>query len=84
MADRVKFRKFVRPGEVITLESTFISLREESAQMKNRCLVNGKVVAQAEQTFVFNAVPLEDPEARGEVEALEHQALKLLWAGCPT
>jgi len=83
MADRVKFRKFVRPGDVITLESSFISLREESAQMKNRCRVNGKMVAQAEQTFVFNAVPLEDDVARREVEALEEQALRLLWAACP-
>lgn len=83
MADRVKFRKFVRPGEVITLESRFLSLREESAQMKNSARVGGKLVAQAEQTFVFNAVPLADEGDRIELEALERRALRMLWAGCP-
>jgi 3-hydroxyacyl-[acyl-carrier-protein] dehydratase len=83
MADRVKFRKFVRPGDVIQLRTSFISLREESAQMKSTARVDGRLIAQAEQTFVFNAVPLNDPADRAELEELERRALKLLWAGCP-
>ena len=83
MANNVKFRKFVRPGQVIELRSEFISLRDESAMMKNSARVGGRVVAQAEQTFVFNAVPLEDDEDLRRVERLESQALRLLWADCP-
>ncbi|MCB9764402.1 MAG: beta-hydroxyacyl-ACP dehydratase [Alphaproteobacteria bacterium] len=83
MADRVKFRRFVRPGEVVELHTSFIALREESAAMKVRAKVGGKVVAQAEETFVFNAVPLDDPAERVRVEALERRALRQLWAGLP-
>jgi hypothetical protein len=45
--------------------------------------VNGKVVAQAEQVFVFNAVPLADEADRLRVEALERAHLERLWADCP-
>ena len=83
MADRVKFRRFVRPGQVVTLHSEIYSLREESAQMKSTSRVDGRVVAQAEQTFVFNAVPLEEAEDRKTLEGLEHRALRILWADCP-
>lgn len=81
MANLVKFRRFVRPGQVVELRSAFIALREESASMKVESRVDGKLVAQAEETFVFNAVPLADDEERKRVEGLERQALRLLWAG---
>ena len=71
MADRVKFRRFVRPGETIHMRAEFISLRDESASMRVRSKVGNRVVNQAEQTFVFNALPLEDPAERARVERLE-------------
>lgn len=83
MAERVKFRKFVRPGDVVQLHAEFISLREESAVMKVRSRVNGKVVAQAEETFVFNAVAFADLAESERVERLERKALAQLWAGLP-
>ncbi|MCB9745708.1 MAG: beta-hydroxyacyl-ACP dehydratase [Alphaproteobacteria bacterium] len=83
MADRVKFRRFVPPGSVVELHSEFLSLRDESAAMKVRAKVDGKVVAQAEETFVFNAVPLDDEAERQRVEGLERRALRMLWAGLP-
>ena len=58
------------------------TLREESAAMKVKAKVDGKVVAQAEETFVFTAVPLEG-KVRAEVEAIERDYLKQLWAGMP-
>lgn len=82
MADRVKFRRFVRPGQVVELHAKFISLRDESAAMAVKCKVDGKVVAQAEETFVFTAVPLEG-KVRAEVEAIEAEYLGQLWAGMP-
>ena len=81
MMRSVKFRRFVRPGELIVLEADFIALREESAAMKVRARVDGKVRASAEQIFVFNAVPLEDPEACARLEAVEGAELARLWAG---
>lgn len=83
MAEKVKFRRFVRPGDVVELRTSFIALREESAVMKVRGLVNGKVSTQAEQTFVFNAVPLEDEAEAQRLEQIEARALRLLWKDCP-
>jgi len=83
MAEKVKFRRFVRPGQVVQIHSEFIALRDESAAMKVRAKVDGRVVAQAEETFVFNAVKLEDPGESERVELLERKALALLWAGLP-
>ena len=84
MADRVKFRRFVKPGEVVTLEATIVSLRDESCQVKVRAKVGKTVHVQAEQTFVFNAVPLDDAEDAERLEAIEQKALRLLWADCPS
>jgi acyl-CoA hydrolase len=83
MAEHVKFRQFVRPGEEVELFARFIALREESAVMKVEARVEGRRVAQAEQTFVFNAVPFEDPADSERVERLERVALRQLWRECP-
>ena len=40
-------------------------------------------LAQAEQIFVFNAVPLEAEADRAKVEAIERAHLESLWAECP-
>ena len=83
MMNGVKFRRFVRPDETVQLEAKLDSLRDEMAGEKVRAKVGGKVVAQAEQVFVFNAVPLEDPAERAKVEELERAHLKRLWPDCP-
>jgi 3-hydroxymyristoyl/3-hydroxydecanoyl-(acyl carrier protein) dehydratase len=83
MMNSVKFRRFVRPDETVLLSVKIDSLREEMAGVSVRARVNGKVVAQAEQVFVFNAVPLADEADRLRVEALERAHLERLWADCP-
>jgi len=83
MAERVKFRRFVRPGDEVELRASFIALREESAVMKVEARVDGKRVAQAEETFVFNAVAFDNPSDSVRVERLEHADLRRLWSGCP-
>jgi len=83
MMNGVKFRRFVRPEETVHLEAKLDSLRDEMAGVKVRAKVDGKLVAQAEQVFVFNAVPLEDPAERAKVEALERAHLEKLWPDCP-
>lgn len=77
----VKFRRFVRPGQRVELEAEIEALREESASVRARARVAGRVVAQARQVFVFNAVPLEDPAERARIEAVEGSELARLWEG---
>ncbi len=83
MANNVKFRKFVRPGELVVLETKFIELREESAVMSVRAKVDGRVNAQADEVFVFNAVPLDSTEEAVRLEALERAELRRLWPEYP-
>ena len=82
MMNRVKFRKFVRPDQCITLESTLKSLKQESALVDVRAKIGKKVHAQAEQVFVFNSVPLETVEHQ-RLETLESSELRRLWSECP-
>jgi 3-hydroxymyristoyl/3-hydroxydecanoyl-(acyl carrier protein) dehydratase len=83
MANNVKFRKFVRPGDVVELEARVIELRDESAMMAVKARVNGRVHAQAEEFFVFNAVPLADAEESARLERLERSELARLWQEYP-
>ena len=79
MMQAVKFRKFVKPGERVQLEAEFVRLLDNAALMKVKARTESGVVAQAEQTFVFNAVPLESPEDRAFVEQSEAGHLARLW-----
>lgn len=81
MVRDAKFRRFVRPGEEVELEATIVALRDESCAVKVKARVGGRVVAQAEQVFVFNAVPLEDPAHGKILEDTEAAELARLWAG---
>ena len=83
MMNNVKFRRFVKPGDRVELEVRLTSLRDEMAGVTVRAKVSGKVHAQAEQIFVFNAVPLENDDDRATVEDLERTHLRRLWADCP-
>ncbi len=83
MANKVKFRKFVRPDQEIRLETTITALRDEMAAVNVRAKVDGKLHAQAEQIFVFNAVPLADREKLWQVEGIERAELRRLWADYP-
>jgi len=83
MMDKVKFRRFVRPGQEITLESKLISLRDEMGAVRVRARVDGKVTSQAEQVFVYNAVPLEVEDDRERLESIERGELARLWPDYP-
>jgi 3-hydroxymyristoyl/3-hydroxydecanoyl-(acyl carrier protein) dehydratase len=83
MMNRVKFRKFVPPDTEIQLHAQLKALRDEMAAVEVRARVSKKVYAQAEQIFVFNAVPLKDPGASEDLEAIERSELIRLWADYP-
>ena len=83
MMNRVKFRKFIPPDTEIILETKIKTLRDEMAAVDVKAKVGSKVHAQAEQVFVFNAVPLDNDEERLRVEQLERSELERLWKGCP-
>jgi 3-hydroxymyristoyl/3-hydroxydecanoyl-(acyl carrier protein) dehydratase len=83
MMNGVKFRRFVKPEQTVLLEGKLVALRDEMAHVKVRARVDGKVTTQADQIFVFNAVPLDDPQERARLEQIEFGYLAQLWAGCP-
>ena len=67
-------------GEQVDLHAEFVALREESAVMRVHAKVGDTVMAQAEQVFVFNAVPFDNPSDSARVEAAEGAELARLWA----
>lgn len=81
MVRKAKFRRFVRPGDVIELRSQIMELRDESAICKVKALVDGKPTTDAEVLFVFNPGDLEETFAQHKLEALERSNLKQLWEG---
>ena len=83
MMNNVKFRKFIPPDQEIRLEAELTSLRDEMAAVKVKAKVGKKTHAQAEQIFVFNAVPLADDVERKRVERIESLELQRLWAEYP-
>lgn len=83
MMERVKFRRFVRPGERVELHTQIRDLREEMAAVRVRARVGGRVTTQADQLFVYNAVPLQEPGHSEELERVEFTVLRHLWADCP-
>jgi hypothetical protein len=58
-------------------------MRDEMAAVQVKARVGKRVHAQAEQIFVFNAVPLEDAAEKARVERLERRYLRELWPGYP-
>lgn len=83
MMNKVKFRTFIRPDQCIQLETHITALRDEMAAVNVKARIGKKVHAQAEQIFVFNAVPLDDVVERNRVEDLESAELERLWSSYP-
>jgi 3-hydroxyacyl-[acyl-carrier-protein] dehydratase len=80
MMNGVKFRKFVLPDQPVTLEAELVALREESAAVRVKARVDARIVAQAEQIFVFNPAPLARADA-ARLERAEAAELARLWSG---
>ena len=64
MVDRAKFRRLVRPGDKLELETRLITAREEGGQVRATASVEGQLVAEAELTFAFAEVKSEKLKAR--------------------
>jgi len=52
-ADNVKWRRPVRPGDTLFIESDILKIRGSIGQTRCRCLVNGEVVSEAELKFAL-------------------------------
>jgi UDP-3-O-[3-hydroxymyristoyl] N-acetylglucosamine deacetylase/3-hydroxyacyl-[acyl-carrier-protein] dehydratase len=52
-ADGVKWRRPVLPGDTLVIESEIVKMRGSIGQTRNRCLVNGEVVSEAELKFAL-------------------------------
>ncbi len=81
---RAKFRRFVRPGDNLILESQFKELREESAICRVKSSVEGRTCCDAELLFVFSPEGLDTSKAQADLERLERVNLEILWAGYKT
>jgi len=46
--DKVKFRKPVRPGDVLRFELEMLKIRNRTCKMKGKAFVDGELVAEAE------------------------------------
>lgn len=55
-ADRLKFRKMVRPGDSMVLEAFGASVKDEGGRVNTVARVDGKPVAEGELTFAFTEV----------------------------
>jgi 3-hydroxyacyl-[acyl-carrier-protein] dehydratase len=56
MADRVKFRRVVRPGDRIELEARAQTASEDGGQAQGWARVDGQLVAEAQLSFAFAQV----------------------------
>ncbi len=83
MANKVKFRKFVRPGELVRLETEITAMSVESAQTKVQAFVGDRRVTSAEQTFVFDPAGLDSDAGRQRLESHESEQFKILWDDWP-
>ena len=52
-AEDVKWRKPVRPGDVLIIDVTLTKMRGKIGKAKGTCLVDGDVVSEAEVTFML-------------------------------
>lgn len=53
-ADKVKFKKIVRPGDTLILEVELIDDRRRIGKCKAKAYVNGKVCCSGELTFIVS------------------------------
>ncbi len=52
-AEDVKWRKPVRPGDVLLIDVTLTKMRGKIGKAKGQCIVDGEVVSEAEVTFML-------------------------------
>jgi UDP-3-O-[3-hydroxymyristoyl] N-acetylglucosamine deacetylase/3-hydroxyacyl-[acyl-carrier-protein] dehydratase len=55
-AENVKWRKPVRPGDVLVIEVEMTKFRGKIGKAKGACKVRGEVVSEAEVTFMVTAI----------------------------
>lgn len=51
--ERVRFRRPVRPGDVVEIEASVVRLRKRMGVLKGVARVNGQIVADGTMTFAF-------------------------------
>ena len=83
MVRKAKFRRFVRPGDWLTLHTRIVEMRDESAICKVWGEVDGRKTTDAELLFVFNPDELDTAEAQATLERVERQTLKIMWDEYP-
>jgi 3-hydroxyacyl-[acyl-carrier-protein] dehydratase len=55
--DRVRYRRWVHPGDVVEVEARVKRLRSRMGQLEGVARVNGKIVVEGTMTFALGPVP---------------------------
>jgi 3-hydroxymyristoyl/3-hydroxydecanoyl-(acyl carrier protein) dehydratase len=64
MIQRAKFRRMVRPGDRMELETKLVTVSEDGGQIRGTAIVDGALIAEAELGFAFAKVTSEKLIAR--------------------
>ena len=71
MIKDVKFRKYVKPGDILVFEAEILSLYADSAIVKTKATVDEKTVANVKQ-IIFSCLPLTDDQVIKERKRFAH------------
>lgn len=66
--EKVKFRTIARPGDVLDLQATIESLRDDSGRVRTLACVGDRKIAETTMTFVLTE--FNDPELERKRDAL--------------
>ena len=61
--ERVRYRKPVRPGDVVEIEAVVMRLRSRMGRLKGTARVNGERVMDGTMTFALGPAPGEDADS---------------------
>lgn len=67
----VKFRKYVKPGDILVFEAEILSLDTDNAVVKTKATVDEKIVANVKQV-IFCCLPLTADQVNKERKRLAH------------
>lgn len=59
MAEKAKFRRMVKPGDVLVVEARATAVSEDGGKVEAKASVDGEIAAEASLTFAFARVTSE-------------------------
>ena len=63
----MRYRRPVRPGDIVEIEATVLRLRSRMGRLKGIGRVNGKVVVEGTMTFALGPARGERPDSSSDL-----------------